>query len=375
MKNFIFFIFYFFCITVVPAQTKLLSANSEISVLTCGTSDAAHALYGHTAIWVKDPLKGIDRVYNYGMFDFNTPNFTAKFVKGNLLYYVDYTTFERFVSSYIYEDRSVYLQELNLTLQQKQEVFDILNTAILPQNKTFLYEFIQQNCTTKVVDVLQEATGVKLDTNVTLNQGSYRDILSSYVKTKYLDDLGINILLGKKTDLPSSSVFLPFILQESLAHTFIDGVALAKQNQLIYQSTSLNNTTSFYTSAWFFNAIVLVIAIFSWISIKLRKTIYFIYGVFGVFLLGLSIYSSHSEFALNSSILLFNPVFILLAVFRNNNKVNKALYAILGLCLFAYVGVNLFSLKLILTLGLFLLTLVSLIKDYCFIFPPRKTHS
>jgi hypothetical protein len=43
-------------------------------------------LFGHTAVRI-DTEHFIDLVYNYGAFDFNTPNFVAKFIKGDLQYF------------------------------------------------------------------------------------------------------------------------------------------------------------------------------------------------------------------------------------------------------------------------------------------------
>jgi hypothetical protein len=37
--------------------------------------------FGHTAVRITDTEHFIDIVYNYGAFDFNTPNFVAKFIK------------------------------------------------------------------------------------------------------------------------------------------------------------------------------------------------------------------------------------------------------------------------------------------------------
>jgi hypothetical protein len=72
--------------------------------------------FGHTAIRISDPSQFIDLVYNYGAFDFNTPNFVAKFTKGDLQYFAVAHPYTDFINDYTYERRSVYEQELNIPL-------------------------------------------------------------------------------------------------------------------------------------------------------------------------------------------------------------------------------------------------------------------
>ncbi|MHC5354593.1 lipoprotein N-acyltransferase Lnb domain-containing protein [Myroides sp. LJL115] len=376
MNKLIYIFFSLLFIQGFASQDKQLSARSSISILTCGTGDASHALYGHTAVWVQDPLLGIDRVYNYGLFDFETPNFVGKFIGGNLFYFADYTNFDRFVRSYVYENRSVYKQELDLSSQQKQMMYGLLNQAILPESREFLYQFIQENCTTKVVDLLQEVLDEKLKVDVSSNQGSYRSILSDYVKHSFFEDLGINILLGAKTDKKSELVFLPFILMESLDQTKVDGKSLVKESSVIFQAeNTLKKQDNWINSIYFFYGILFIVGYFCFRAKLARKVVYTLYGCFGIFLLALTLYSSHSEFALNASILLFNPLFLVLVFNRKSSLITRIALITILVSLVLYVGLTIFSVKFILTLGLFLLTLVSLFIDYRFIFLSRKLQS
>ena len=47
-----------------------LSPETEVSILTCAPGNELYSLFGHTAIRINDPRHQIDRVYNYGTFDF-----------------------------------------------------------------------------------------------------------------------------------------------------------------------------------------------------------------------------------------------------------------------------------------------------------------
>ena len=95
----------FFAVTLNPFYSayarRQLSENAQISVLTCDTGNELYSLFGHTAIRINDPANGIDVVFNYGMFDFRTPNFYLKFIKGDLQYFVSTSSFEDFYADYL----------------------------------------------------------------------------------------------------------------------------------------------------------------------------------------------------------------------------------------------------------------------------------
>ena len=114
----------------VIGQILPLSENTEVSIITCGTGSEIYSLFGHTAIRIRDADNQIDEVYNYGTFDFSTPNFYLKFVKGDLQYLETSCTFEEFIQEYLYEKRSVDEQILNISISQKQALFDYLNASL-----------------------------------------------------------------------------------------------------------------------------------------------------------------------------------------------------------------------------------------------------
>src|SRR5690606_32698118 len=125
--------------------TVTLSENAEVSVLTCGNGNEMYSLFGHTAIRIHDPENGIDQVYNYGAFDFDTPNFVLRFSKGDLQYFVTAGRFADFLYSYNYEQRSVYEQTLNISQQQKQQLFDRLTATLISDERFYTYKFIDRN--------------------------------------------------------------------------------------------------------------------------------------------------------------------------------------------------------------------------------------
>ena len=180
LKKIVFFAIFMGSANISFGQNKILSENAKVSVLTCGTGNESYSLFGHTAIRITDPDQFIDLVYNYGAFDFNTPNFVAKFTKGDLQYFAVTHSFTDFMSEYNYERRSVYEQELNIPYALKQKLFQNLNTSLASGESHYTYKFIDKNCTSMVVDIINKtldsvAIVKNTDTDIT-----YRTILFPY---------------------------------------------------------------------------------------------------------------------------------------------------------------------------------------------------
>ena len=131
---------YFFILLLVStlqniqSQEYKLSKQSEISIITVGPGDILYEAFGHSAIRVSDPVIGMDNIFNYGLFDFNQPNFYTNFVKGRLLYKVGKQSFGRFITSYNYQKRWMKEQVLNLSQVEKQDMYALLEQNVLPHN-------------------------------------------------------------------------------------------------------------------------------------------------------------------------------------------------------------------------------------------------
>src|SRR5690606_22569898 len=156
MKKTKFLFFLLFMPLLVLGQSVKLSPRAEISIITCGPGEELYSSFGHSAFRVKDPALKLDFAYNYGTFDFNKPNFYIKFAQGKLLYELSVSYFEDFVYNYKIEGRWVKEQVLNLSQDEKNQLFNFLNINAQPENKEYLYDFFFDNCSTKIRDVLEE---------------------------------------------------------------------------------------------------------------------------------------------------------------------------------------------------------------------------
>ena len=216
IKNIVVILCFILTAQIAIGQNTALSNNCKISVLTCGTGNESYSLFGHTALRIQDPANALDLVYNYGAFDFQTPNFVMKFVKGDLQYFAAVHTFPEFISQYQYEERAVFEQELQLTTVEKQDLFNALNESLTSGSSYYTYKFIDKNCTSMVVDLINKTLKTKLIVNKSHQNETYRAILFPYFQNHFYEKLGTSIIFGTKVDQQGTQLFLPFQLLESL---------------------------------------------------------------------------------------------------------------------------------------------------------------
>ncbi len=348
-------------------QHLLLSKNARVSVLTCDLGNESYSLFGHTAIRINDLDNQIDVVYNYGAFDFATPNFVAKFTKGDLQYFVVVHSFSDFMNEYQYERRSVYEQELTIPAAYKQKLFDNLNQTLQSDERFYTYKFIDKNCTSMVVDIINKTLNAKVITKTKDNNSTYRSILFPYFDGHFYEKLGTSIIFGKKVDQQGTRLFLPFELLESLKTTTFGKQLIVKETQ-----TLIAYPKEIEHSWW--NTIYTYLLVLGLILLINNRKIDFIYftimGLLGLFFVVVGFYSFHQELSANYNILLFNPTLLVLLYFWIV-KSRKWIFNIAvfnGLCLLFYIGIlinkaHLFiMLPLILTSGFLVVKLALLNK-------------
>ena len=120
MKKILFILAVLFLIRPAPARADMAD-SADVYIITCAPGTESYSIYGHTALRVVIPGTTFDRVYNWGIFDFSTPNFAYRFAKGRLDYLLGAYPYENFLREYIAEGRSVWSQKLNLTTRGEGE--------------------------------------------------------------------------------------------------------------------------------------------------------------------------------------------------------------------------------------------------------------
>ena len=308
------------------AAAQTLSPAAKISLLTCGSGEELYSTFGHSAIRVCDTAQNFDIVFNYGTFDFSDPNFYSNFVRGKLNYMLSVQQFNHFISEYMLDERWVYEQTFNLTQEQKQALFNFLVQNSQPENRYYLYDFLFDNCSSRIRDVLLKVFPDQIvfpdRYDGVLEQYTFRDLLHSYLNDSPWTKLGIDILLGKRVDreaTPGEYMFLPDYLLAAFGRATINQQPLVAESDYLLQTdqTTTGKKPLIVPLIAFIILLVLTIAAyvmhipFKWIDF----TIFFIVGLLGIFLLFMWFGTDHYVTKYNFNLLWAVPLHAIVAFF------------------------------------------------------------
>jgi hypothetical protein len=315
---------------LAQASTVQLTPKAKVIIFTCTKGPELYAGFGHSAIWIVDPEAKVDRLYNYGTFDFDTPNFYTKFVRGKLNYQLSVTTGKRFMAEYEHRQLGVVGQTLNLTLPQMQKTYDYLENNYLPENRFYKYDFFFDNCATRIRDVIYKETDAKVELNLKDPELSFREMLFPYLGHTPWTKFGINMILGLAADKPSSNwdcMYLPERMQDAFNESTIEtteGKQKLVKAETQYLKLAINFTNNKFDDPWaVFGAILLVvIGVTYWgykkgIALKWLDTVLFTITVLaGLFLLFMWFGTDHSATKQNLNVFWLLPAQLLFLVSR-----------------------------------------------------------
>jgi hypothetical protein len=309
------------------ASAQQLSPGSSISILTCNPGEEVYSMYGHTAIRVTDSIQGIDIVFNYGVFSFDSPNFLYRFAKGQTDYLMVAQKFSSFLPEYVEFKRSVYEQVLNLTPEGKSQLFRALVENAKPENRIYRYNFFVDNCATRVRDMIERNSGSSVHFTDSHPTESYRQLIKKYHHSFRWFDLGIDLLVGKKADEPVSAygqMFLPEYLmnQFATAEITIDGKnqSLVKETKTLLEYPNSKLRTDFSGPVLVFAIFFLLVAgITVRAYIQKKKTDWLDYSLFalsgfaGLIIGWFTLYSEHPAMSPNYNLLWAFPLNLIFA--------------------------------------------------------------
>jgi len=346
------------------AQAYKLSDKAEVSIITVGEGASLNDTWGHSAIRIKDKERGFDIAYNYGIYDYDTPNFYTKFMQGKLPYNLGINQFHNFYRHYKEQNRSVVEQVLNLTKVEKQAYFDYLQNNAKPENKEYLYEFFFDNCATKIREVNSEILKTKVDYKDELftQKYTFRDLIYQKTKKHPWSKFGIEIALGSVIDrraTPKEFTFLPSYIFKSFqkARVYKDGkiTPLVKKTNKLYESIELEKSKYIFTPMLVFSILAAIIIGLTFLDYKRKKqrklidfSILFITGSVGLLVVLLWFATDHSATKNNFNIFwAFLPnLYISFYVFKENKQVFlKKYYLVLTILLFIGIAFWIFRIQ------------------------------
>ncbi|MBS82536.1 MAG: hypothetical protein CMD65_00180 [Gammaproteobacteria bacterium] len=364
-------ILYVFFLNSYAQEKNIINVPQyDISILTIGPGNSLSDAFGHSGIRVIDRINNFDIVFNYGVYDYNAPNFYANFVKGRPIYSLGINNYEDFYKSYVNQSRQIIEQKINLSEYQKKLLVNKLITNSKEPNRYYEYNYFENNCSTKIADIFNEILGEEIvKEGYNLNNSTSntnRKLIYKHINPNSWGALGIDICLGAVIDKNISlkqEFFLPFKLKsyfDSLGKSNIKNGELVKTS-IIYGKYSDYNENYFspvYTIL-ILSLIIILITFFDYLRLSsstiLDSILLLISGLVGLLLIYLWFFSNHLASAWNYNLLWampFNLILLIGLLKKNKSKwilpyLKFNVLMLLLLSLHWLIGVQVFNISLI----------------------------
>ena len=343
MQKIIFIICFCFTSIALSAQYFDVSDSAVVSILTCSPMEEVYAQYGHTALRVNDPKSGLDVVFNYGIFDFETPNFLGKFVAGATDYQLGITEMANFLPEYKAHNQMVTEQILNFTCTERKQLIKALLDNYQPENRFYRYNFIYDNCSIRPRDKILYATDGFVQFNDVFEQKTFRSWIGIYVGADTWTKFGIDLIFGEEADrlaTQKESMFLPELLMLELQSAKIIAKNGVKRNLISKKSVLLSKKEDkkpIVNSLSSPLTVSIIILVFGIIIIFLEKQIRYLRrsfdsvlliltGASGLLVAYLIFFSVHPLVQSNYNLLWLNPFNIIVGAILWVNRLRKYIF-------------------------------------------------
>ena len=316
-----------------------IESTIQVSLLTASPGDQVYEVFGHTAIRINQPQLKKDWVFNYGLFDFSSPNFLYRFVKGETDYMLGATDFRSFVVNYAMRGSELREQILNVSEEEARQILNALMVNYEPENRVYRYNFFFDNCATRPRDIIQDniVGGIKytsLQDSLTFREWVHKMTYDH----KWLT-FGIDLTLGANTDRLATgyeAMFLPSVLYDAFEKAEIspDSRALVAKSEVVVEAdeTMVDRSYSifdFLTPMIVSMLALIITAIISYIDLKRGKPnrvldtlVFALAGISGCILFYLNFVSLHPMVDMNYNCFWLQPfhLFALIGVWVKTKK-------------------------------------------------------
>lgn len=327
----------FVALVAVIAQMAMGQSVPRVSFVNVGPGDDIYQLEGHSALRLTWP-DGPDVAVSYGTFDFDAPNFVYRFVKGETDYWCTDIPWNSFLGYYASRGRWVSEHEIDLDSVQAMRVAAMAIDNLRPENRTYRYNYVKDNCALRPLRLLQEAMG---DTILLPEPSAEFDGLDTYRKAMRYHhsdypwyQFGIDLALGCGIDQPIGpwgKAFAPTILESQLDGATIGGKPLTRGTVNLYGGEPLMvEPTPWWATPMAVALLVLALSIAFTVRdisrLKITKwfdaLIFGAYGITGLVLAFLIFVSTHEATSPNWLFLWLNSLALIVPVFIWKNKCN-----------------------------------------------------
>ena len=311
-----------------------IADSTDVYLITCAPGTESYSIYGHTALRIAIRGQQFDRAYNWGIFDFSTPNFVFRFAKGKLDYMLGAYSYEDFLNEYNYDERSVWSQKINLTTKEKERLFALINENLQPENIKYRYDFFFDNCATRVRDIIEKAVSDTIIYQEQVKRSTFRQLIDPCQKVLPWLDFGADFLLGLQADRKASEydeMFLPMHLRENISGGYIlrgnmhEPVLGPPVTVLDFTDKVSEKPRTYMPQLVFYAVLLFVILVTFVLGVKhlgliTDILIYLVFSLLALLLIFTNIFSEHDALHFNLLILAINPLIPVLFFFIVTGK-------------------------------------------------------
>jgi hypothetical protein len=326
MKRKIFTVLIFLSL-LFPKVFSQTSNDTIAYLLTCGPGRETYSIYGHSALRIVIPALKSDLTYNWGLFDFATKNFAWKFAKGRLDYMVGVEPSDSFLKGYVFEERYVYSQRMNLNPSEMRTLTRLVNENLKPENIRYRYDFFYDDCSTRIRDLFEKSVGENFIYPL-IEKGknpTFRDLVAKYQSPYPWLRFGVDLIMGSTSDRMASfreRMFLPVDMREELSKVLIrrgDKMIPLLQNPvtLVDFQSPVVKPNVLLSPPFVFTMVLIIIMILAALT-KNRKiirwidiAIYSIFSILAVLMIFFNFFTDHQQMRLNLNIVWLNPFIIM----------------------------------------------------------------
>ena len=324
MKKVLYSIILVILASFAPMQAAKAADGAVVSLLTCSPGDEVYSFFGHTALRYRNEAKRVDVVFNYGVFDFQAPNFVGKFVLGETDYMLGATDYRYFIQEYMMRGSQVMEHRLALDSAQTERLLELLRVNFMPANRVYRYNYFYNNCTTRARDIIEEA--VSPDCSVVYGEcarkESFRDMVHRFTAVSPWYSFGIDLLLGAEADAVQDAralQFIPSVLMSDFetagivcgdsARALVDTVEVLAEEDMDSEAVSPFTPDLCFALLLFFVAVLTYVGyrrgkLYLWIDILLML----VQGLAGLLVAFMVAFSVHPTVGSNMLILFLNPM-------------------------------------------------------------------
>ncbi|HKK92761.1 MAG TPA: DUF4105 domain-containing protein [Longimicrobiales bacterium] len=308
-----------------------------VHLVTMSPGEAVWERFGHNGLWVEDHLTGTDTFFEWGVFSFQQVNFVARLIRGEMLYSMDVAPLAAKLSRY--GTRTVWADELALTPDQEAALVAAMVENARPENAEYIYDYYDDNCSTRVRDMLDRAGVLDGALFATVadepTDRSWRWHTLRLLQSQPWAYYGIHIAFGQPADRTIDrweSTFLPLKLRDIVREAQVpDGAGEARplvvRERVLVEAGSLPPASK---PAWLLPAALLGLALGGALFLLggwarraaagravlgvVGFAVSAALGVAGTVMLGLWFFTDHDPAAWNEGVLQATPFHFILAI-------------------------------------------------------------